>query len=118
MATSGDRASVRERHWHKMRDHVLFEYGLFSGPIGRTKCGLLVPYEPEFRVPSDFLGVACFTHASHFEDRLGFRPSRSGNKKRIPTRAFGLLTSNRTAPVQEQFNDICWSVLTPRIGGR
>ena len=36
-----------------MRDNVLFEYGLFSGAIGRSKCALLVPDEPEFRIPSD-----------------------------------------------------------------
>jgi predicted nucleotide-binding protein len=44
-----------------MRDTVLIEYGLFSGAIGRSKCGFLLPYEPEFRIPSDFLGEAYFT---------------------------------------------------------
>jgi Predicted nucleotide-binding protein containing TIR-like domain len=60
VATSDDQVIVRERNWHQMRDNVLFEYGLFAGALGREKCGLLVPDGVSFRIPSDFLGVACF----------------------------------------------------------
>jgi hypothetical protein len=44
----------------QMRDNVLFEYGLFSGRLGRHRCILLMPDHPRFRIPSDFLGVAGF----------------------------------------------------------
>lgn len=61
VATSDDRAIIRNQRWTQARDNVLFEYGLFSGSLGRSKCGLLVPDQPDFRIPSDFLGVACFS---------------------------------------------------------
>lgn len=60
VATPDDRAIIRTRNWHQARDNVLFEYGLFAGALGRSKCGLLVPDRTDFRIPSDFLGVACF----------------------------------------------------------
>jgi len=60
VATSDDKVIIRERQWRQARDNVLFEYGLFAGTIGRGKCSLLVPDEANFRIPSDFLGVACF----------------------------------------------------------
>jgi hypothetical protein len=60
VATSDDKVVIRKRSWRQARDNVLFEYGLFAGALGRGKCGLLVPDRPSFRIPSDFLGVACF----------------------------------------------------------
>jgi predicted nucleotide-binding protein len=59
VATPDDQVIIRERRWHQARDNVLFEYGLFAGAIGRRKCALLVPDVETFRIPSDFLGVAC-----------------------------------------------------------
>lgn len=60
IATADDQAIIRNQNWHQMRDNVLFEYGLFAGTIGRAKCGLIIPDTEDFRIPSDFLGVACF----------------------------------------------------------
>jgi CAP12/Pycsar effector protein, TIR domain len=60
VASPDDRAIIRDEEWNQMRDNVLFEYGLFAGVIGRSKCALLVPDAEEFRIPSDLLGVACF----------------------------------------------------------
>lgn len=60
IATADDEAIIRQKQWHQMRDNVLFEYGLFAGTIGRAKCGLILPNTEDFRIPSDFLGVACF----------------------------------------------------------
>ncbi len=60
IATEDDRAIIRGKNWRQMRDNVLFEYGLFAGTIGRAKCGLILPDSNDFRIPSDFLGVACF----------------------------------------------------------
>src|SRR5438128_2396033 len=48
VATSDDRAIIRNQEWTQARDNVLFEYGLFSGTLGRSKCAFLVPDEPEF----------------------------------------------------------------------
>jgi hypothetical protein len=62
VATSDDAAIIRHQQWTQARDNVLFEYGLFSGALGRSKCGLLIPDREDFRIPSDFLGVACFSH--------------------------------------------------------
>jgi Predicted nucleotide-binding protein containing TIR-like domain len=62
VATPDDQVIIRNRHWQQARDNVLFEYGLFSGAIGRAKCGLLVPDVEKFRIPSDFLGVACLQY--------------------------------------------------------
>jgi Predicted nucleotide-binding protein containing TIR-like domain len=62
IATSDDRTIIREREWSQMRDNVLFEYGLFSGRLGRNKCALMLPSEDDFRIPSDFLGLACLEH--------------------------------------------------------
>jgi len=59
IATPDDQVIVRNRQWHQARDNVLFEYGLFAGAMGRAKCGLLIPDLETFRIPSDFLGVAC-----------------------------------------------------------
>jgi CAP12/Pycsar effector protein, TIR domain len=64
VATSDDHVVIRNQQWTQARDNVLFEYGLFSGALGRAKCGLLVPDQPDFRIPTDFLGVACFTSYS------------------------------------------------------
>ena len=60
IATADDKSIIRKKKWHQMRDNVLFEYGLFAGAIGRNKCGLILPENEDFRIPSDFLGVACF----------------------------------------------------------
>ncbi len=52
-----------------MRDNVLYEYGLFSGIIGRSKCSLIVPDKEDFRIPSDFLGVSCYK--TYNDDNVG-----------------------------------------------
>jgi hypothetical protein len=66
VATADDRVVVRANEQRQMRDNVLLEYGLFSGALGRAKCALLVPDEAAFRIPSDFLGVACLRHYQKF----------------------------------------------------
>jgi predicted nucleotide-binding protein len=50
--TSDDRALIRNQQWTQARDNVLYEYGLFSGTLGRSKCGLLVPDQSDFRIPT------------------------------------------------------------------
>ncbi len=60
VGSADDRLVSREHEFDQMRDNVLFEYGLFAGHLGRHRCVLLMPDDPRFRVPSDFLGVAGF----------------------------------------------------------
>ncbi|MDB5226297.1 MAG: hypothetical protein JWN78_490 [Bacteroidota bacterium] len=60
IGTLDDETIIRDQKHTQMRDNVLYEYGLFSGIIGRSKCGLIVPDKESFRIPTDFLGVACY----------------------------------------------------------
>ncbi len=60
VGSADDRLQSRDESYEQMRDNVLFEYGLFAGHLGRHRCILLMPDRPQFRIPSDFLGVAGF----------------------------------------------------------
>ncbi|MDM0002816.1 nucleotide-binding protein [Variovorax sp. J22P240] len=60
VGSADDRLQSRGESYEQMRDNVLFEYGLFAGRLGRHRCILLMPDKPQFRIPSDFLGVAGF----------------------------------------------------------
>jgi hypothetical protein len=40
-----------------MRDNVLFEFGLFTGALGRNRAFFLCPDQPKLELPSDLLGV-------------------------------------------------------------
>ncbi len=57
IATADDNSVVRGKQWLQMRDNVLFEYGLFSGRLGRKKTTLMIPDKDDFKIPSDFLGL-------------------------------------------------------------
>jgi predicted nucleotide-binding protein len=69
IGTPEDKAIIRQKKWSQMRDNVLYEYGLFSGIIGRSKCSLIVPDKEDFRIPSDFLGVSCYK--TYNDDNVG-----------------------------------------------
>jgi hypothetical protein len=60
VGSADDRLVSRGEEFGQMRDNVLLEYGLFAGHLGRHRCILLMPDDPRFRIPSDFLGVAGF----------------------------------------------------------
>ncbi len=61
VATPDDPVQIRGRQREAMRDNILFEFGLFSGAIGRSRTHLLLPNHPSFQIPSDFADVACYT---------------------------------------------------------
>jgi Predicted nucleotide-binding protein containing TIR-like domain len=60
VGSADDRLVSRGKEFDQMRDNVLLEYGLFAGHLGRHRCILLMPDDPCFRIPSDFLGVVGF----------------------------------------------------------
>jgi hypothetical protein len=60
VGSADDRLQSRGKSYEQIRDNVLFEYGVFAGHLGRHRCILLMPDRPQFRIPSDFLGVAGF----------------------------------------------------------
>jgi hypothetical protein len=69
IGSADDRALIRNSKFTQMRDNVLFEYGLLSGHLGRSKCALLLPDLDDFRLPSDLLGLGCF--ALYGSERFG-----------------------------------------------
>lgn len=86
IATPDDSLVLRGDTKIQMRDNVLLEYGLFAGHLGRHRCILLMPDRPEFRVPTDFIGVAGFTLYSEH--------SLSSAVIQVQERLLGLLSSN------------------------
>ena len=50
-----------------MRDNILFEFGLFSGVLGRRRTFLLLPENKDIAIPSDLLGII---PARYDENRL------------------------------------------------
>jgi excisionase family DNA binding protein len=50
---------MAERVMGKLRDNVLYEFGLFSGKFGRHRTHLMIPDSPDSHIPSDILGVKC-----------------------------------------------------------
>jgi len=55
IGTKDDASTVRSDRYMTMRDNVLFEYGVFSGAIGRSKTFILI--EKGAKVPSDLDGI-------------------------------------------------------------
>lgn len=55
VATKDDKAFIRKKRYPVMRDNVLFEYGLFTGTIGRKRTFILL--EQGVRIPSDWAGI-------------------------------------------------------------
>lgn len=55
VATKDDKALIRKKQYPVMRDNVLFEYGLFTGTIGRKRTFVLL--EKGVRIPSDWAGI-------------------------------------------------------------
>jgi hypothetical protein len=78
VGSADDRLASRGEEFDQMRDNVLLEYGLFAGHLGRHRCVLLMPDDPRFRIPSDFLGVAGF--------ELYTEETLDGVAKKVPER--------------------------------
>ena len=53
-----DRVTIRTRDYTAVRDNVLFEYGLFVGRLGRTRCVYVLPKDAQnIWIPTDLAGV-------------------------------------------------------------
>ena len=62
VATPDDKLIKRGESFQTMRDNILFEYGLFTGLLGRKRTFLLKPQKGEISIPSDVLGIITATY--------------------------------------------------------
>lgn len=56
VATKDDKSIIRKKKHLVIRDNVVFEYGLFSGAIGRQKTFIVV--QEGTKIPSDWSGIS------------------------------------------------------------
>lgn len=83
-----DIVKIREKTYVMARDNVLFEFGLFTGRLGRNRTFLVMPRDAvEFRVPTDLLGVTPATYNS--QDLSGGVEAALGAACNQLRRAFG-----------------------------
>ncbi|MEM7186000.1 MAG: nucleotide-binding protein [Bacteroidota bacterium] len=57
VATPDDKLEKRSESFEAMRDNVLFEFGLFTGLLGRKRTFLLMPKNSLLNIPSDLAGL-------------------------------------------------------------
>jgi hypothetical protein len=64
-----DVLKMRGGEYGAVRDNVLFELGMFIGSLGRERAFFLLPdNQPNFRLPSDLLGLTPLTYESERQD--------------------------------------------------
>ena len=66
--SSDDTVDIRGVRTLAPRDNVVFETGLFTGRIGRERTFIILPDDPEVRIPTDLLGVNVLTYARDSSD--------------------------------------------------
>lgn len=78
LATADDRVIVRGEEHPAVRDNLLFEFGLFTGVLGRRRSLLVVERLGETKLPTDLLGLTCigFQKSNPIEVTLGPVASR------------------------------------------
>jgi hypothetical protein len=82
------------------RDNVLFELGLFMGKLGRGRTFVLHPADPQFKIPSDLLGISTTKYYWPREDKNYEAAVGSAcHKIREKIRSLGLLNRNSDAQV-------------------
>jgi hypothetical protein len=57
-----DRVYIRDSQGPVARDNVIFELGLFMGHLGKQRCFMVVPDEPDLHLPSDLIGITTATY--------------------------------------------------------
>ena len=62
VASPDDELIKRGESSRTMRDNILFEYGLFTGLLGRKRTFLLKPEKGKISIPSDVLGIITATY--------------------------------------------------------
>jgi len=66
-----DEVVIRGRESVAVRDNVLFELGLFMGILGRKRVYVVAPSDvPDFRIPSDLLGLTLATYHHRTDGNL------------------------------------------------
>ena len=81
IGTKEDTSTIRRKRYHTIRDNVIFEYGLFTGSVGRQRTFILK--EAGAKLPSDLDGItwlqfkdqeelkgACAAIARHIEEEV------------------------------------------------
>jgi hypothetical protein len=62
VASPDDEIVKRGAESAAMRDNVLFEFGLFSGALGRRRTFFICPSSPPINLPSDLFGIVTATY--------------------------------------------------------
>ncbi|OED63423.1 hypothetical protein A143_11740 [Vibrio splendidus ZS-139] len=62
--SSDDMLKMRDTEHNAVRDNVLFELGLFVGRLGKQRCFIIMPDNPELHIPSDLIGVTPAKYSS------------------------------------------------------
>ncbi|MFC1503454.1 TIR domain-containing protein [Pseudomonadota bacterium] len=55
--SADDVTKMRNNEHCTVRDNVLFELGLFIGKLGKRRCFIVMPDQPEMHLPTDLMGV-------------------------------------------------------------
>ena len=66
-----DITTMRGESNHVVRDNVLFELGLFIGKLGKRRCFIVEPSEPQILLPSDLWGVTTASYDASRSDIAG-----------------------------------------------
>ncbi|NVO12661.1 MAG: nucleotide-binding protein [Rhodoplanes sp.] len=68
--TAYDVLQLRDSRVSVVRDNVIFEFGLFVGALGLSRCFFVVPRSAEpLHLPTDLLGLTPLTYASDRSDK-------------------------------------------------
>ncbi|MCR9484678.1 nucleotide-binding protein [Vibrio alginolyticus] len=94
--TPDDLTKIREKTHNTVRDNVLFEYGLFTGALGRKRVFFITPRnDPNMQLASDLLGVTGGSYENDRQDgNLAAATSGFSNEVRIAV--------NKHGPIKER----------------
>ncbi|MBK5957249.1 hypothetical protein CCR97_03365 [Rhodoplanes elegans] len=68
--TADDALQLRDSRVPAVRDNVIFEFGLFVGALGLSRCFFVMPRSAEpLHLPTDLLGLTPLTYASDRSDK-------------------------------------------------
>ncbi len=63
-----DITKMRGSEFNSIRDNVIFEFGLFTGQLGRDRVFFVRPNDFDLHLPTDLLGITPGTYDPHRED--------------------------------------------------
>ncbi|GAA4493310.1 TIR domain-containing protein [Pseudaeromonas paramecii] len=90
-----DITKMRSGEHNSIRDNVLFEYGLFTGKLGRERVFFITPEGSSLHIPTDLLGITPGVYNPHREDgRLQAATGPACNQIREAIKKLPNITSN------------------------